>query len=71
MEWWLDMSLAHSCWILLDSKAFYRRLGDSNDSVLFCVPTITSHTRSSRSIGFKAHALNKLGLVTVTMYVFM
>jgi len=71
MERWLDMCLALSCWVLLDSKAFWRCLGHSNDSVLFRVPIVTSHTCSSRSIRFKAHALNKPGLVTVIMYALM
>ena len=38
---WLDMCLARSCWVLLDSKAFKRCLGHSNDSVLYRVPIVT------------------------------
>ena len=41
MKRWLDMCLARSCWVLLDSKAFKRCLGHSNDSILYCVPIVT------------------------------
>jgi len=46
-ETWLDMCLALSCWVLLDSKAFKCCLGYSNDSVLYRVPIVTlSHNHA-------------------------
>ena len=42
-------------------------LGHSNDSVMYRVPIVTSHT----CFQFKVHALNKLGLVMVIIYALM